>query len=240
MKAIVFTARLNSLFSIRIPFTWQSALIYPVLPPSAVIGMLANALQRHRNDRHPSQYLSLVENDLLWVGSRLLSPCVIKSYTTSAIVKWEDILGGKFTNALGRQFGFVRNLQIVSIFERDDLTHLLIEALRTSPLTAGDSESLISIEDAISEKKVSEIKDASEVVTYFYIPFDEKTDVLEGNGIVYLMHERCQHKEDSFPLRSYLVPVREEEHILKPSYVKVECTSEKVLEIEDVGRIVTR
>ncbi|MGQ9510246.1 MAG: CRISPR-associated protein Cas5, partial [Thermodesulfobacteriota bacterium] len=53
MKALVFDIRVNSLYSIRIPFTWQSALTYPVLPPSAVIGMLANALQRYKNDKHP-------------------------------------------------------------------------------------------------------------------------------------------------------------------------------------------
>ena len=50
MKAIVFTLRLNSLYSIRIPFTWQSALTYPLLPPSAIIGLIANALQRYKND----------------------------------------------------------------------------------------------------------------------------------------------------------------------------------------------
>ncbi len=108
MKAIVFSIRLNSLYSIRIPFTWQSALSYPLPPPSSIIGMLANALQRYKNNRHPLEYLTMIEDDLLWAGSRLLSPCVIKSYTTSAIVKWEDKIGGKFTNALGKQFAYSR------------------------------------------------------------------------------------------------------------------------------------
>jgi len=119
MKALVFDIRVNSLYSIRIPFTWQSALTYPVLPPSAVIGMLANALQRQKNNKHPLEYLDLIENDLLWAGSRLLTPCVIKSYITSAIVKWEDTLGGKFTNALGRQYAYSKKLQIAAIFKNE-------------------------------------------------------------------------------------------------------------------------
>jgi len=68
--------------------------------------MLANALQRNKNNKYPLEYLDLIENDLLWAGSRLLTPCVIKSYTTSAIVKWGGTLGGKFTNALGRQYAY--------------------------------------------------------------------------------------------------------------------------------------
>ncbi|MFN3740593.1 MAG: CRISPR-associated protein Cas5, partial [Thermodesulfovibrionales bacterium] len=114
----MFNIRVNSLYSIRIPFTWQSALTYPVLPPSAVIGMLANALQRYKNDKHPLEYLDMIENEILWAGSRLFTPCVIKSYTTSAIVKWEDTLGGKFTNAMGRQYAYSKNLQIAAIFKK--------------------------------------------------------------------------------------------------------------------------
>jgi len=75
--------------------------------------MLANALQRNKNNKYPLEYLDLIENDLLWAGSRLLTPCVIKSYTTSAIVKWEDTLGGKFTNALGRQYAYSKKLLAV-------------------------------------------------------------------------------------------------------------------------------
>lgn len=141
MKALVFDIRLNSLYSIRIPFTWQSALTYPVLPPSAVIGMLANALQRYKNNNHPLKYLEDIENNLVWAGSRLLSPCVIKSYTTSAITKWEDLLGGKFTNALGRQFAYAKKLQVAAIFNNDMLINDVAEAVKSTPLTCGDSES---------------------------------------------------------------------------------------------------
>jgi CRISPR-associated Cas5-like protein len=187
MKALVFDIRVNSLYSIRIPFTWQSALTYPVLPPSAVIGMLANALQRNKNNKHPLEYLDLIENDLLWAGSRLLTPCVIKSYTTSAIVKWEDTLGGKFTNALGRQYAYSKKLQIAAIFKNDTLLNDIAEALKTSPLTCGDSESPISLDSEVSIKDVAEdIKDES-IQTEYPVPFTKDTKIEEGNGQVYLM-----------------------------------------------------
>ena len=66
MNALSFKIRLNSLYSVTIPYTWQSALIYPILPPSAVIGLLANALQRWKNDKRPMEYLDEVEKNVGW------------------------------------------------------------------------------------------------------------------------------------------------------------------------------
>lgn len=244
MKALVFDIRVNSLYSIRIPFTWQSALTYPILPPSAVIGMLANALQRHKNNNHPLEYLDLIENDLLWAGSRLLTPCVIKSYTTSAIVKWEDTLGGKFTNALGRQYAYSKKLQIAAIFKGDMLLTDIAEALKTSPLTCGDSESPISLESSIDQKNV--VESHREIVqTDYPIPFTKTTEIIvdeynESNGQVYLMHERCKKRGNNFPLVSYMVPIREEQRILKPSSITVKVSDEKVLEIEGIGNVLLR
>ncbi len=240
MKALVFNIRVNSLYSIRIPFTWQSALTYPVLPPSAVIGMLANALQRYKNDRHPLEYLDLIENEILWAGSKLLTPCVIKSYTTSAIVKWEDAPGGKFTNALGRQFAYARQLQIAAIFKSDELIGDIAEAIKTSPLTCGDSESPVSIDGEVMIKDVSDdIKDEI-IQTEYPVPFTKDTKIEDGNGQVYLMHERCKKTDNNFPLVSYMIPFREEHKILKPSYLKVRVSNERVFEINEIGYILAR
>ncbi len=240
MKALVFDIRVNSLYSIRIPFTWQSALTYPVLPPSAVIGMLANALQRYRNDRHPLEYLELIENDLLWAGSRLLSPCVIKSYITSAIVKWEDALGGKFTNALGRQFAYSKKLQMAVIFNSDELVNDTKEAVKTTPLTCGDSESPISIDSEVMIKDAADNIRCETIQTEYPVPFTKDTKIVDGNGKVYLMHERCKKSGDNFPLASYMVPIREEKKIINPSTLTIRISNEKVLKINDIGYIVTR
>lgn len=237
MKALVFDIRLNSLYSIRIPFTWQSALTYPVLPPSAVIGMLANALQRQQNNKHPSEYLELIENDLLWAGSRLLAPCVIKSYTTSAITKFGGSLGTKFTNALGRQFAYSKKLQVSAIFNGDILINDLAEAVKTSPLTCGDSESPISIDSEIMIKDVAESTEEF-IQTEYPVPFTEETKIVDGNGQVYLMHERCKKSGNNFPFASYMVPIREEKKILTPSAMTIRISNEKALKISDIGYIV--
>lgn len=240
MKALVFDIRLNSLYSIRIPFTWQSALTYPILPPSAVIGMLANGLQRYKNDKHPLEYLNLIEDEIIWAGSKLLSPCVIKSYTTSAIVKWEDILGGKFTNALGRQFAYSKKLQIAAIFKSDILLNDIGEALKTSPLTCGDSESPVSLDSEILIKDVTDGIKEEVIQTEFPVPFTKETDIKEGNGIFYLMHERCRKYKNKFPLLGYMIPLREEKNLLKPSSLTVKVSNEKVFKIDGIGFVLAK
>lgn len=244
MKALVFDIRINSLYSIRIPFTWQSALTYPILPPSAVIGMLTNALQRHKNNKHPLEYLDLLEDKVLWAGSRLLAPCIIKSYITSAIVKWEDTLGGKFTNALGRQYAYSKKLQVAVIFKDNSLINDVTEALKTTPLTCGDSESPISLESNVAQKGV--VEDHKEIVrTDYPIPFTKNSKIIvdennESNGQVYLMHERCKKRNNNFPLVSYMVPLREKQRILEPSSISVKVSDEKVFEIEGIGTVLLR
>lgn len=238
MKAVVFDIRLNSLYSIRIPFTWQSALTYPVLPPSAVIGMLANALQRYKNNKHPLYYLEIIEAELLWARSRLKRPAITKSYITSAIIKWQDSFpGGKFTNALGREFAYSKMMQVLAIFNSESLIEDITESLQRMPLTCGDSESPVTLEREILINEALKVCE-DEVVTEFPIPFKKETKIIEGNGRVYLMHERCQKKGDNFPMISYLVPVKEEQGILKPSYLKVKITDERVIEIKDIGKII--
>ncbi len=242
LKAISFTIRLNSLYSIRIPFTWQSALTYPILPPSAVIGMLANALQRYKNNNHPLEYLTRVENSLDWAGSRLLTPAVIKSYTLSTIVKWEDTIGAKFTNALGRQFAFTRNLQILAVFKNPSVLDDIITGLKTSPLTCGDSESSATVEDEIIQSDVIEITEKvknQEIITLFPTPFDKDTEITDGNGELYLMHERCS-TEGNLPLKSYLVPLRREGQIIKPSSLTLKVQNERVYQIESIGYVIAR
>jgi CRISPR-associated Cas5-like protein len=244
VKALVFDIRINSLYSIRIPFTWQSALAYPILPPSAVIGMLANALQRYKNDKHPLKYLDLIEENVKWAGSRLLTPCVVKSYTTSAIVKWEDTLGRKFTNALGRQFAYSKKLQVAAIFNNDTLMSDIAEAVKTAPLTCGDSESPISLENPPSAKSVAKV-DKETIKTVYPVPFTKNTKIIvdgenESNGHLYLMHERCKKKGNDFPLVSYMVPLREEHKILKPSLLSIKISDETVYEIEETGDVLLR
>jgi len=236
MKAIVFTLRLNSLYSIRIPFTWQSALTYPLLPPSAIIGLIANALQRYKNDKHPIEYLKKVEEEIIWAGSRLLTPCIIKSYTTSAITKWEDMLvGGKFTNALGRQFAYSKNLEIAVICKNNLIIQEIINSLLTSPLTCGDSESLVTLESFPKIREVEEIISNDIVETLFPVPFVKEIEIVNGGGQVYLMHEKCLKRDKKYPLRSYIVPIKRIKGILQPATLKIRGKRLKIYKIKDIS-----
>ncbi|MEM2112358.1 MAG: CRISPR-associated protein Cas5 [Candidatus Bathyarchaeia archaeon] len=238
MKALVFNIRLNSLYSIRIPFTWQSALAYPVLPPSAVIGMLANALQRYKNDKYPLKYLELVEEEVLWAGSKLLTSCIVKSYTNSAVVKWGDTLGGKFTNALGREFAYTKKLGVAAIFKGREpfLIDEIMNALKTTPLTCGDSESSVSIEEA--EIKSVKETDLDEIRTEFPVPFTKETLIKEGSGNLYMFHERCREEAKNFPLRAYLLPLREAGKVYHPYYIVLKKPKNAVVfDIESVGYV---
>ncbi|MEO0022318.1 MAG: CRISPR-associated protein Cas5 [candidate division WOR-3 bacterium] len=240
MRALIASLRLNSLYSITMPFTWQSALTYPILPPSAVIGLLANALQRYRDDNHPLEYLDRLESDIIWAGSRLLSPCVIRSYTMSAITKWQDLIGGKFTNALGRQFAFTRRLQIAAVFQEGRYLEDLVRALQTTPLTCGDSESPATVEAAPRIADVTEFS-AQLVTTRFAAPYSSQTRIEAGNGEVLLMHPRCKKTGRDFNLVSFIVPLRQERQIIYPDELTIRLTSEKALmiEAEDTGAVIT-
>lgn len=238
MRALVFTLRLNSLYSIRLPFTWMSALTFPLLPPSAVKGLLANALQRYKNDKHPLEYLKLVEDAVVWAGSRLISPCVVKSYIVSVITKWEVNYGMKTTNALGRQFAFTKEMDVAVILKNENLLEDLIEALMSSPVTCGDSESAAAIKK-VFVKDVS-VVEGNIVSTGFPILYNENISLLEGSGRIYPMHEKCLKSEDGLPLLNYIVPLVEERGILKPARITVKVKNEavRVLSIEGVDNAV--
>jgi len=230
MKLLVVDIVLNSLYSIILPFTWQSALSYPQLPPSSVIGLLANALQRYENKKSPKEYLKIVEKEILWAGSRMMSPCVIKSYTMSAIVKWEDTIGGKFTNALGRQFAFSTKMQIAAIFNTDSWIEIIEKAILSTPLTCGDSESCISVcgEPSLYDIVKMAILENEEIETDFPFPFDVDLFKIQGEGgKIFLVHERCgktngvKKGKGTFPLVLYMFPLKEENGIMHPGKVKL-------------------
>jgi CRISPR-associated Cas5-like protein len=224
MKIIICKLRLNSLFSVRIPYTWQSALSYPILPPSAVIGIFANALQRYKNDKFPLEYLKMVEENIEWAGCKLDSPVVIKSYTTSAITKWKIKIGDKSTNALGRQFIFGRSLKIIGIFNNEDFVTELFSALKQVGISCGDSESLCSVEEIFTEEaKRVEFSKEEEILIEFPISFNfEEIEILEGVGSLYLMHQRCNKGDaEYFHLNTYFCPLRIEDRVLYPEKVKV-------------------
>jgi len=242
MKAIAFTIRLSSLYSIRIPYSWQSALTYPVPPPSAIIGMLANALQRYRNNLPPLYYLDKVEENVIWAGARLLSPAIVRSYTTSAITKWDMELGRKSTNALGREYVFTRSIKVAAVIKKDSFIQELMNTLRNVPITCGDSESIATIGKISPPLRIneSELTPNKELRTKFPIPFDfQKIEITASSGRLYLVHERCKKKGKEFPLVNYLFPLREKNGVLYPTELTIKVKSPvSLLKVESIGTVV--
>lgn len=237
MKAVVIDLRMNSLYSIRIPYTWQSALSYPLPPPSSVIGMIANALQRYENNKHPLKWLEEAEENIIWAGAKLLSPCVIRSYITSAITKWEIVQGGKATNALGRQFAYSRKMRIVAIVKDRIFAESVKASVGSVPLTCGDSESSVSLEDEAAIKDV-DVVNLSAIRTEFPVPFYKGLEIKDGAGSIYLFHERCMKKDNKFILKTYLLPIREVDGVYYPGSIMLETPKNAIVyDIKDVGYI---
>jgi hypothetical protein len=206
--------------------------------------MLANVLQRVKNDKHPLYYLDEVEKHVVWVGSKLLTPAVIKSYTTSAITKWEVPIGGKSTNALGRQFVFCKNIKIVAVINDGSFAYELVKVLKTAPITCGDSESIATVENIhpLYDAKSRDFEPEMEIESEFPIPFKlEMIEILQGSGRLYLIHERCKKTDKKFPLINYLYPIKEKDNILYPEKFTLKIKRPVCgLEIEQVGSIIRR
>lgn len=218
MFALICRVRFNSLYSIRIPFTWQSALTYPILPPSAIYGFLAHALLCSEDMKYPEEYLEEVEEKGIWVGSRLLTPCVVESYVVLNVIKWKSGFPRKFTNAMSRQFAYTRFMEVVAIFEDREIVDRLREALRKAPLYCGDSESLITVEDV----RVRKVERTGKRVIKTAYPFiwRENFELLSGRGKIYMMHDRCL-KRGELLLKPFIVPVEERGNFYIPTEIEI-------------------
>lgn len=229
MRAVIARLTLNSLYSIRVPFTWQSSQTYPVPPPSAVIGLFANALQRYKNDRNPRDYLNLIEDKLVWAGARLITPSIVKSYMTSSIVKWDSVFPFKATNALGRQFAFTKTVEVTLVLEDSRVASELHDAVRTTPLFFGDSESAVTVEDVcVVDAGYSKVKT---IETVYPVPFRDTIVIRSGTGKLIPMHERCQERNNGRPLETYIIPVIEKKDVFIPSSLVVEVNGDLVIDI---------
>lgn len=233
MIALVATLTINSLYSIRIPYTWQHAITYPVLPPSAVLGLAANALQRYKDCKHPLEYLSLIEDTVVWAGSRLLSPCVIKNQNVSTLLVFEGpIFETKFTDVYGREFAYARNLEIALIFKDKSIAEDAAKALRYVPVTCGDSESSATI----THVKIHDVMTAGVAETCktpYPVPFRDSVILKGGKGTIYYMHERCFNKGEKMPLRSYIVPIAERNNgVIIPTILEIQDSQSITLDID--------
>lgn len=131
---------LSSLYSIRNPMTIQSAVTYPLPPPSSIKGMLANALQR-QTDIAPQKAAETVEQNVLACFARANNPIVISSCTVRVLF-YKSSARNFIRDARPREFAHATQIAIAALITDDELLDTLERYLKTAPIYLGDSESL--------------------------------------------------------------------------------------------------
>lgn len=135
MVAIEFTLRVSSMYSIRVPYSYQCARTYPLPPPSTIKGLCANALWM-RFGGNPVDHLTNLHQAIIGATSRSEYPIAITACTVRVVPM----------NALIRQFAFAPAITCLVLFndENNALSDDVADALFSSPIYLGDSESLVN------------------------------------------------------------------------------------------------
>lgn len=136
MIGVEFRLRLSSLYSIRVPYSYQCARTYPLPAPSTLKGLCANALWRMTGE-NPNALLERIHSDSVGATSRANCPVVVSACMVRMVPQ----------DALLRQFAFTPLIECLLVLrdEAEGLIPDMKEALRSSPVHLGDSESLSSI-----------------------------------------------------------------------------------------------
>lgn len=201
----------------RLPYTHQSALTYPLPPPSTILGMLAGALQRVEG-RPPLECLEEVEAAVAACAALVddNAPIVARSCVVSLITKIQGRGAGKVTDALPRQFAHTHRITALAFSEDAGLIARLGHALQRAPVTLGGSESLAAVcEVGTGEAIVENLNEGEPVRTRAYVARDlMRVESLQERHGMFWVHERCL---DAKELEAYLFPVTMDGHIYRPS-----------------------
>jgi len=216
VKALIEPA---SLYSMRLPYTHQSALTYPLPPPSTILGMLAAAVQRAENGP-PLECLAEIEAGVVACAAIADpdAPIVARSCVVSLITRIRSAGGGKVTDALPRQFAHTHRVTVVALSEDDALLVRAAAALRRAPITLGGSESLAAMAQVeVGEARASGLAQGDEVSTRAYVPRDLlDLGSLRAHHSLFWVHERCLGAEE---LVAYLYPLTLDGHLYHPTPV---------------------
>jgi CRISPR-associated Cas5-like protein len=143
MYAIEFRIKPCSMYSIRVPFSYQCARTYPLPAASTLKGLCAHALWHFGAQRDsPVGVLRATHDAVKLATSRAAGPVAVSSCTVSQIT---GSSAEKKTNALLRQFAHTAAIDCLLAVEDSVLADSLAAALRCAPLYLGDSESLAVI-----------------------------------------------------------------------------------------------
>jgi CRISPR-associated protein Cas5 subtype I-A len=221
----------------RLPYTHQSALTYPLPPPSTILGMLAAALQR-AEDRPPLECLEEIEDGVETCAALADegTPIVARSCVVSLITKLQAAGSGKVTDALPRQFAHTHEVTIVAFSEDRTLLDRAGEALQRAPVTLGGSESLAAVYAIeTGEATVDRIDSGDSVSTWGYVPRDLlDPDSLDAHHSLFWVHERCLEAEE---LVAYLFPVVLDGHVYRSVPLEGMAAGQTLLYLADESPI---
>lgn len=212
----------SSLFSMRIPYTYQSALTYPLPPPTVLRGMAAWALARFEGTE-PSAAMAEAESGLLWVTAAAVGPISVRSYLVRVI----KVEGAKppASDALPRQFGWAHGMAVWFLAEQEKITTRLREALLSTPVTMGDSESLCYPRRVGQVTMVTPRQGhaGEQVRTRAYVP---KRLAEPAAGQPQLFWVRVGGGADPEQLEQYLFPVAQTHGRYEPTEMTIELSRE--------------
>lgn len=202
MIAVEFRLKVSSMYSIRVPYSYQCARTYPLPAPSTIKGLCANALWR-KEGGDPVVLMKAINEASLGATSRAEQPIAVSSCTVRVVPM----------NALLRQFAFTPYIDCMIAFKdgSEEFGSKIAEALKVSPVYLGDSESLVSVipETVRHISDIEEIGEGKEITVNSLLKFDFIKDKrVDNNGVVlYMQNDPCA---DDAVLERYIAPMTQE------------------------------
>lgn len=211
MIAIEFRLKISSMYSIRVPYSYQCARTYPLPAPSTIKGLCANALWRKENKESPVTILETIHQNSLGATSRSEQNIAVSSCTVSIVdLSKKD---GKKTNALLRQFAFTPYIDCMIAFKdgSEALAEGIKEALKSAPVYLGDSESLVSVlpESINTDVHIRPIKQDESIEINSVVRFDfvKNNSINEKGVILYMQDDPCSPEA---VLERYIAPLKQQ------------------------------
>jgi CRISPR-associated protein Cas5 subtype I-A len=220
--AVLFNLIPSAFFSIRQPHSFQSAISYPLPPPSTLKGLLANAMQQYTKV-NPIKALTEVESKILVCSARSDSPLTLSLCTLRLRVfdksEWKK-------DALPRQFAFGRKVTCAAVSSDKDYLEVLSKALNNSILYLGDSESLVTVSEVeivLADQIQARTGEIVEINTYS--PFDLFKRI-NGEAIIYWVFEETRTQRTQ---RQYIFPLKMSGKILYPTLITGELKEKSTI-----------
>jgi CRISPR-associated Cas5-like protein len=220
MIAIEFRLKISSMYSIRVPYSYQCARTYPLPAPSTIKGLCANALWRKQNCESPVKLLEEIQKNSLGATSRTEQNIAVSSCTVSIVDLSKK--EGKKTNALLRQFAFTPYIDCMIAFKdgSEKLAVQITEALKFAPVYLGDSESLVcvvpeSISIIGSKENIKAINEGDnvEINSLFKFEFVKENYISEKGVILYMQEDPCSAEA---LLERFIAPIKQNGDFYSP------------------------